>query len=181
MTTIAFLGLGRMGALMAGRVRSAGHDLIVWNRTPERTLPLVAEGARAAGTPAEAAREAEIVITMLAGPAALEAVMAGPDGIAGAISPSACLVEMSTVGPKAALAARDRLPDGTGFVNAPVMGSVGPARSGELTVLAGGDVQPGGAGARHLRHGGPLRRCRIRRRAQDRPHQRRRGRGHARR
>jgi 3-hydroxyisobutyrate dehydrogenase len=140
MTTIAFLGLGRMGALMAGRVRSAGHDLIVWNRTPERTRPLVAEGARAARTPAEAAREAEIVITMLAGPAALEAVMAGPDGIAGAVSPSACLVEMSTVGPKAALAARDRLPDGTGFVDAPVMGSVGPARSGELTVLAGGDV-----------------------------------------
>ena len=52
---------------MAGRVRSAGHDLIVWNRTPERTQPLVAEGARAARTPAEAAREAEIVITMLAG------------------------------------------------------------------------------------------------------------------
>ena len=125
---------------MAGRVRSAGHDLIVWNRTAERTQPLVAEGARAARTPAEAAREAEIVITMLAGPAALEAVTAGPDGIAGAISPAACLVEMSTVGPKAALAARDRLPDGTGFVDAPVMGSVGPARSGELTVLAGGDV-----------------------------------------
>ena len=80
---------------MAGRVRSAGHDLIVWNRTPERTQPLVAEGARAARTPAEAAREAEIVITMLAGPAALEAVTAGPDGIAGAISPAACLVEMS--------------------------------------------------------------------------------------
>lgn len=140
MTTIAFLGLGRMGTLMAGRVRSAGHDLIVWNRTAERTQPLVAEGARAARTPAEAAREAEIVITMLAGPAALEAVTAGPDGIAGAISQAACLVEMSTVGPKAALAARDRLPDGTGFVDAPVMGSVGPARSGELTVLAGGDV-----------------------------------------
>src|SRR5262249_57689097 len=97
----------------------------------------VAEGAGAAGRPAEAAGEAEIVITMLAGPAALEAVMTGPDGIAGAISPTACLVEMSTVGPKAALAARDRLPDGTGFVDAPVMGSVGPARSGELTVLAG--------------------------------------------
>jgi 3-hydroxyisobutyrate dehydrogenase len=84
MTTIAFLGLGRMGTLMAGRVRPAGHDLVVWNRTPERTRPLVAEGARAAGTPAEAAREAEIMITMLAGRAALEAVMAGPDGIAGA-------------------------------------------------------------------------------------------------
>jgi 3-hydroxyisobutyrate dehydrogenase-like beta-hydroxyacid dehydrogenase len=77
---------------------------------------------------------------MLAGPAAVEAVMLGPEGVAGAIGPAACLVDMSTVGPKAALAVRDRLPAGTGFVDAPVMGSVGPARSGELTVLAGGDV-----------------------------------------
>jgi 3-hydroxyisobutyrate dehydrogenase-like beta-hydroxyacid dehydrogenase len=77
---------------------------------------------------------------MLAGPAALEAVVLGPEGVAGAIAPAACLVDMSTVGPKAALAVRDRLPAGTCFVDAPVMGSVGPARSGELTVLAGGDV-----------------------------------------
>jgi 3-hydroxyisobutyrate dehydrogenase len=140
MTTIAFLGLGRMGTLMAGRVLLAGHDLIVWNRTAERAQPLVAEGARAAQTPAGAAREADIVITMLADPPALAAVIGGPDGVAGGIRPTACLVEMSTVGPKAALAARDQLPAGTGFVDAPVMGSVGPARSGELTVLAGGDV-----------------------------------------
>jgi 3-hydroxyisobutyrate dehydrogenase-like beta-hydroxyacid dehydrogenase len=140
MTTIAFLGLGRMGTPMAGRVLSAGHDLIVWNRTAERTGPLVDEGARAAPTPAEAAREAEIVITMLADPAALEAVALGPGGVAGAIAPAACLVEMSTVGPNAALAVKERLPVGTGFVDAPVMGSVGPARRGELTVLAGGDV-----------------------------------------
>jgi 3-hydroxyisobutyrate dehydrogenase len=125
---------------MAGRVLAAGHDLVVWNRTAERTQPLVADGARAAPTPAEAARGAEIVITMLAGPAALEAVVLGPEGVAGAIAPAACLVDMSTVGPKAALAVRDRLPAGTSFVDAPVMGSVGPARSGELTVLAGGDV-----------------------------------------
>src|SRR5262249_7973606 len=140
MTTIAFLGLGRMGTLMAGRVLAAGHDLIVWNRTAGRAEPLVGKGARAAPPPAEAARDAEIVITMLADPAALEAVVAGPGGIAGAIRPTACLVEMSTVGPKAALAAKDRLPAGAGFVDAPVMGSVGPASSGELTVLAGGGV-----------------------------------------
>jgi 3-hydroxyisobutyrate dehydrogenase len=140
MTTIAFLGLGRMGPRMAGRVLAAGHDLIVWNRTIERTQPLVASGARAAQTPAEAARDAEIVITMLADPAALEAVVLGPGGVAETIRPTACLVEMSTVGPKAALAARERLPAGTGFVDAPVMGSVGVARSGNLTVLAGGDV-----------------------------------------
>jgi 3-hydroxyisobutyrate dehydrogenase-like beta-hydroxyacid dehydrogenase len=52
MTSVAFLGLGRMGGLMAGRVLAAGHELTVWNRTAARTQPLVADGARAAATPA---------------------------------------------------------------------------------------------------------------------------------
>lgn len=140
MTSVAFLGLGRMGSLMAGRVLAAGHDLTVWNRTAARTQPLVADGARAAGTPAAAAAAAEVVITMLADPDALSGVLDGPDGVAAGIQPGACLVEMSTVGPDAALAARSRLPDGTGFVDAPVMGSIAPAASGDLVVLAGGDV-----------------------------------------
>jgi 3-hydroxyisobutyrate dehydrogenase-like beta-hydroxyacid dehydrogenase len=140
MTSVAFLGLGRMGSLMAGRVLAAGHELTVWNRTAARTQPLVADGARAAASPAEAAAAAEVVITMLADPAALDAVLGGPDGVAAGIRPDSCLVDMSTVGPAADLAARDRLPAGVGFVDAPVMGSVGPAASGELIVLAGGDV-----------------------------------------
>jgi 3-hydroxyisobutyrate dehydrogenase-like beta-hydroxyacid dehydrogenase len=140
MTAIAFLGLGRMGTLMARRVLAAGHDLTVWNRTADRAQPLVAAGARAAPTPAEAACEAEIVITMLADPAAEEAVVLGPGGVAEAIRPTACLVEMSTVGLKTALAVREGLPAGTAFVDAPVMGSVGAAESGNLIVLAGGDV-----------------------------------------
>jgi hypothetical protein len=119
MTAIAFLGLGRMGALMAWHVLAAGHDLTVWNRTAERTQPLVAAGVPAAPTPAEAAREAEIVITMLADPAAEEAVVLGPGGVTEAIRPAACLVEMSTVGPKTALAVRDGLPAGTAFVDVP--------------------------------------------------------------
>lgn len=57
---IAFLGLGRMGTPMAGRLLAAGHPLVVWNRTPERTEPLVAKGAKAAPTPAEAVRGGEI-------------------------------------------------------------------------------------------------------------------------
>lgn len=112
----------------------------MWNRTAGRTQPLVADGARAAATPAEAASAAEIVITMLADPAALSSVLDGPDGVVAGIQPDGCLVDMSTVGPAAALAARDRLPAGVGFVDAPVMGSIGPAASGELVVLAGGDV-----------------------------------------
>lgn len=140
MSAIAFLGLGRMGTPMARRLLAAGHELVVWNRTAERTAPLAAEGARVAGTAAEAAADAEIVITMLATPAAMEAVILGPGGVAETISPAACLIDMSTVGPKAVLAVRDRLPQELGFVDAPVMGSVGPAANGELTVLAGGDV-----------------------------------------
>ena len=80
MTSVAFLGLGRMGSLMAGRVLAAGHDLTVWNRTAGRTQPLVADGARAEATPAEACAAAEIVITMLAGPAALSSVLDDPIG-----------------------------------------------------------------------------------------------------
>ncbi len=114
MTSVAFLGLGRMGGLMAGRVLAAGHELTVWNRTAARTQPLVADGARAAASPAEAAAAAEIVITMLADPAALAGVLGGPDGVVAGIRPGSCLVEMSTVGPAAALAARDQLPAGVG-------------------------------------------------------------------
>src|SRR5262249_61171243 len=91
MTTIAFLGLGRMGTLMARRVQAAGHDLIVWNRTAERTQPLVAVGARATGTPAEAAGEGGVGVTMLADPAAEKAVVLGPGRVAEAIRPTACL------------------------------------------------------------------------------------------
>ena len=103
-------------------VLAAGHELTVWNRTAARTQPLVADGARAAATPAEAAAAAEIVITMLADPTALSSVLDGPDGVVAGIRPDGCLVDMSTVGPAAALAARDRLPAGVGFVDAPVMG-----------------------------------------------------------
>ena len=65
---VAFLGLGRMGTLMAGHVLSAGHDLVVWNRTPGRASELVARGAREAETPAEAVLGAERVVLMLFGP-----------------------------------------------------------------------------------------------------------------
>jgi 3-hydroxyisobutyrate dehydrogenase-like beta-hydroxyacid dehydrogenase len=141
-STIAFLGLGRMGAPMARRVLDAGYDLTVWNRTPGRVQPLLAAGATGARTPAEAAAGADIVLTMLATPRAVEEVIFGPDGAAEGIKPQACLVEMSTIGPQAVMALRERLPAEVGLVDAPVMGSVGPAANGTLTVLAGGDVGP---------------------------------------
>jgi 3-hydroxyisobutyrate dehydrogenase len=131
---IAFLGLGRMGSPLAGRLLAAGHDLVVWNRTVARAEPLAAAGAKVAATPAEAVSDADIVITMLADPPALAAVAAQ---IAPAMRRDAILIDMSTVGPGAVRTLAEMVPV---LVDAPVMGSVDRAANGTLTVLAGGDV-----------------------------------------
>ncbi|WP_308433342.1 NAD(P)-binding domain-containing protein [Streptomyces alanosinicus] len=134
---IAFLGLGRMGAPMARRLLAAGHPLTVWNRTPARAEPLVAEGAVLAGSPAGAVRDADVVITMLAGPDALTAVA---DAVVPELRPGMTWVEMSTVGPDAVRELGARLKDGVGLVDAPVMGSTDRAAEGGLGILAGGDT-----------------------------------------
>jgi 3-hydroxyisobutyrate dehydrogenase/2-hydroxy-3-oxopropionate reductase len=124
-----------MGAPMAGRLLDAGHDLAVWNRTPARADALVARGAAAAATPAEAVADAEIVVTMVADPQALREVV---DGIAGSIEPDAVFVEMSTVGPTAIRSVAERLRP-VRVLDAPVLGSVPQAEAGSLTILVGGD------------------------------------------
>ena len=78
---IAFIGLGIMGSPMAGRLLAAGYPLTVWNRTASRAEPLQAEGASVAASPAEAVREADVVITMLADPTAVREVIGGIAGI----------------------------------------------------------------------------------------------------
>jgi 3-hydroxyisobutyrate dehydrogenase-like beta-hydroxyacid dehydrogenase len=138
MTKIAFLGLGQMGTPMATRLLEAGHDLTVWNRTPERAQPLRDAGASVARTPAEAGRAADVAITMVTDPEALERVVFGPDGLADALGPGRLLLEMSTVGPDEVRSIAERLPDGVEVVDSPVMGSVPQATAGELNVLAGG-------------------------------------------
>lgn len=134
---VAFLGLGHMGAPMARRLLTAGHPLTVWNRTAAKAAPLVAEGAVLAASPADAVRDADVVLTMLADPAALAAVAAdaGP-----AVRAGAHWVEMSTVGPEAVRELAGRLGDRVTLVDAPVMGSTDRAAAGELGILAGGDV-----------------------------------------
>src|SRR4051812_10337550 len=94
---VAFLGLGTMGAPMATNVMKRGHALTVWNRSRERAQPLVDAGARLAATPAEAARGADVVVLMLADPAAVHAVVDGPEGIVTGLGAGALVVDMSTV------------------------------------------------------------------------------------
>lgn len=138
MTTIAFIGLGAMGSRMAGRLLDAGHQLVVWNRTPERAQPLVARGATAADTPAQAARQAEVVITMLADPTALQDATAGPVGVASGVTASTTVIEMSTVGPPAVARLASVLPEGVGLLDAPVLGSLPEAEAGSLHIFVGG-------------------------------------------
>ncbi|MEU4347538.1 NAD(P)-dependent oxidoreductase [Streptomyces sp. NPDC023838] len=138
-TTVAFLGLGNMGAPMARRLLAAGYGLTVWNRTASKAEALVAEGAVAAASPADAVRGADVVITMLADPAAALAVA---DAIVPALRAGTTWIDTSTVGPDTVRELASRLPEGVALIDAPVMGSVDRAATGELLILAGGETAP---------------------------------------
>ena len=137
MTRVAFIGVGAMGGRMARRLLDAGHELTVWNRTESKVRPLLDAGAASAATPAEAVRGAEVVITMVADQAALEAVSKGPEGIA---THAKTVVEMSTVGPAAVSDLRALLPPETDLLDAPVLGSLSEAEAGTLQIFVGGDA-----------------------------------------
>lgn len=138
MSSVAVLGLGAMGSRVAHRLVDTGHDVVVWNRSPEKAHDLVAAGARGAETPAEATRRSQTVITMVADPSALAAVTEGQKGVAAGADDSTTVVNMSTVGPAAVDRLAKVLPAGTALLDAPVLGSLPEAESGTLTIFVGG-------------------------------------------
>jgi 3-hydroxyisobutyrate dehydrogenase-like beta-hydroxyacid dehydrogenase len=138
MAKLAFCGLGLMGSRMAARFLSAGHDVTVWDRTPEKETPLVELGARPAKTPAEAAAGAEAAVTMLANPEALEQVVFGGDGLADGLAPGTTLIEMSTVGPGTVRRMAGRLGPDVAVMDAPVLGSLSAVEQGVLKIFVGG-------------------------------------------
>lgn len=127
-----------MGSRIAQRFLDAGHDVVLWNRTSERMARLEGLGAVPAGSPADAAGRADVVVTMVSDPAALRAVSGGPAGVAAGITGATTLVEMSTVGPAAISRLASALPPGTGLLDAPVLGSFAEAESGSLRIFVGG-------------------------------------------
>ena len=141
MTSIAFLGLGQMGSLMAANLLDAGHDVTVWNRTSDKAEALRSRGASVASTPAEAAADADAVLTMLTDAAALEEVVFGDDGVASSIRPGAALIDLSTVGPAPIRDLASRLPGGVDVLDAPVRGSVDKARAATLGIVVGGSEE----------------------------------------
>jgi 3-hydroxyisobutyrate dehydrogenase-like beta-hydroxyacid dehydrogenase len=138
MSAVAVIGLGAMGRRFARRFLAAGHEVIVWNRTPEKATELVELGAASAASPADAARRSEALVTIVSDPGALRAVTEGPDGIAAGADGSTSVIEMSTVGPEAVRWLASALPSETGLLDAPVLGSLSETEEGTLKVFVGG-------------------------------------------
>ena len=138
MDPVAVVGAGAMGSRIALRLVDAGHEVAVWNRSPDKLAPILARGAIAASTPRDAAARSRALITMLADPQALRAVSEGPDGIAVGAHPDLVVIEMSTVGPPAVRQLGSLLGPGVRLVDAPVLGSVDEVQSGTLMIFAGG-------------------------------------------
>ena len=140
MQRIGFVGLGVMGAGMACRLVESGYDVTVYNRTRSKTDEVAELGARVADSPADAAREAEVVMMSLADQNVVETIAFGDDGVMSTLPQGAYLVDMSTVPPGFAreLGARAR-ESGHRSLDACVLGAPFHARSGELRVMVGGD------------------------------------------
>jgi 3-hydroxyisobutyrate dehydrogenase-like beta-hydroxyacid dehydrogenase len=140
MPRVAFIGLGRMGHGMAGRYVEAGFDVSVWNRSKGKAEDLIARGARWATSPADAAIDADAVVTMVADDEASRAVWLGEDGAGTTAKPGTLAIECSTVSHAHALElARELRERGLITIDCPVTGLPDAAASGKLTLLVGAE------------------------------------------
>ena len=137
--TVSVLGTGIMGAAMARNLVRAGHTVRAWNRSPAKAEPLAADGAQIAATPAEAVRDADVVLTMLYdGPAVLEVMREAVQGLRpGIVWAQSTTAGIEAVGELAGFAREH----GLVFFDAPVLGTREPAEAGQLTILAAGPEQ----------------------------------------
>jgi 3-hydroxyisobutyrate dehydrogenase len=136
---VAVIGLGTMGAPMAGHLLDAGHAVVVHNRTREREIPLAGRGAERAGSPAEAAAGADVVLTCVSDTPDLEQVLEGPSGAVAGMQPGSLVVDCSTVSAARTAALAERLAGrAIGFVDAPVSGGSEGAQRGTLSIFVGG-------------------------------------------
>ena len=140
MQKIAYIGMGIMGRGMAANLVKAGYPVTVWNRSPERMQPLVEKGARGAATPAEAVKDAEVVMYCLSDDAAVTDLVWGEGGLLDAVHAGQVVIDMTTLHPEtsrkeaAAFAAK-----GVEFLDAPVFGSKNEAANAGLWIVVGGD------------------------------------------
>ena len=136
---VGFIGLGIMGQPMAQNVAKGDFRLTVFNRSSEKATPLADAGASVASTPKAVAEASDVIILMLAGPEAIDAVLEGPEGLMAGMQAGQTLVNMSTVSPQYSKQLADKLTAKSAVaIDAPVSGSRKPAEEGALVILAGG-------------------------------------------
>jgi 2-hydroxy-3-oxopropionate reductase len=142
MTAIGFIGLGVMGRPMAEHLVRAGHEVTVHNRSQEPVRALVSAGAKAAGSPADVAADADVVITVVPDSPDVEDVVLGEDGVFSTARQGLLLIDMSTIRPDTARqigeAARAR---GVRFLDAPVSGGETGAKEATLSIMVGGAAE----------------------------------------
>jgi 2-hydroxy-3-oxopropionate reductase len=139
---IGFVGLGTMGIPMVTNLLKANFDLTVFGRTPEKLATLIELGAKSASSPANVARQCDVVITMLPADEAVTEVITGPDGISGAGAPGLIVIDSSTISPRTSRTiAADLAKRGIDMLDAPVTGSEPQAVEGSLTFIVGGQEE----------------------------------------
>ena len=136
---LGFIGIGLMGRPMTLRLLAAGHEVTVWNRSPDKLAPVLDKGARRGESPAGVARAADIVMTCVTDQRAMEEVLFGSSGVAAAAKPGLLVVDFSSIAPAAAREFSMKLEKmSIGLVDAPVSGGVSGAEKGTLAIMAGG-------------------------------------------
>lgn len=136
----AFIGLGNMGGPMAINIAKAGHQLTVWNRTPQAMEPVVDAGARGAAGLQDAVRDAEIIGICVSTPDVVRSLVLGDDGVLASAGRDAVIVDFSTIDPATSRSVGEACAKaGVAYLDAPVSGGVTGAAAGTLTVIIGGD------------------------------------------
>ena len=137
---IGYIGLGTMGAPMAANLVTAGYHVTVWNRTQEKTRPLLDLGAALATTPADLAPQCDVIFINVSRTADVKEVLFGENGLAQELMKGQTVIDNSTISPTATERIAARLSQrGTHFLDAPVSGGSSGAQTGTLSIMVGGD------------------------------------------
>lgn len=139
---LGFIGLGIMGQGMAHNLRAAGYELCVWNRTAERTAPLIEAGATTADSPAALAAQCDIIFICVSDTPDVEAVILGQDGVLHGAKSGALVIDHSTISPHATKEIAVQLNErGVHLLDAPISGGSEGAANGTLSIMIGGQAE----------------------------------------
>lgn len=142
MQTIGWIGTGQMGELMAMNLLQAGYKIHVYNRTPEKTAALLENGAVREVSAKELVEQCDVSFVMLSDVNAVKDVLTKEDGILAGMAPGKIIVDMSTISPEDSKMFAQLVAEKGGiYLDAPVSGSLGPAKAGKLVILVGGDEE----------------------------------------